>query len=77
MGWGGGHGACPSVPQGTAVPVTGSRKVKRCLSFTCAAKAGHRQPCGRGGGAEMRLRHGAITSYSLQAQPLALTLSAL
>ena len=35
-GKGGGHGACPSLPHGTAVPVTGSRKVKRCLSFTCA-----------------------------------------
>ena len=75
VGWGGRHGACPSVPQGTAVPVTGSRKVKRCLSFTCAAKAGHRQPWQ--GGAEARLGHGAIASYSLQAQPLTLTLSPL
>ena len=31
---GSGHGTCPSVPHGTAVPVTGSRKVRRCLSFT-------------------------------------------
>ena len=34
VGRGGGHGTCPSVPHGTAVPVTGSRKVRRCLSFT-------------------------------------------
>ena len=34
VGRGGGHGACPSAPHGTAVPVMGSRKIRRCLSFT-------------------------------------------
>ena len=34
VGQGGGHAACPSWPHGTAVPVTGSRKTRRCFSFT-------------------------------------------
>ncbi len=35
LGKGGGHATCPSRPHGTAVPVTGSRKIRRCLSLTC------------------------------------------